>query len=270
MTMERWAELMRAAPESVAIGERTVRRGSRVVLHPRSKADVLARALEGKRATIEAVETDLEDNVQLVVVLEDDPARDLGKARSLAHRFFFAPDEIEPLPETGEGAPPRRVLVAGIGNVFLGDDGFGVEVVRHLMHGDVPAGVSVVDFGIRGLDLAYALGDGYDVALLIDAAPRGEPPGTLTVIEPEIDETPCAVESHGMDPASVLSLARRFGRLPGRILVVACEPHTVGDPEGGEILAELTPYVRAAVDPAVDLVRSLLNELVASHEEGNV
>jgi hydrogenase maturation protease len=269
VTMERWTELTRMGPESVTIGGRTVRRGSRVVLRPRSKADVLARALDGRRAVVDAVETDLDDNVQLAVVVEDDPARDLGKARSLAHRFFFAPDEIEPLPETGRDAPPRRILVAGIGNVFLGDDGFGVEVVRRLARCDLPAGVNVVDFGIRGFDLAYALADGYDAALLIDAAPRGETPGTLVVIEPEIDEAPDApIEAHGMDPEAVLRLARRFGRVPRRTLIVGCEPEVLGDPQGLEIVAELSASVGAAVDRAVDLVRSLLGELVASNEEG--
>ena len=265
--MEGWGELARAAPESITVGGRTVRRGSRVRLRPRSNADVFARALAGRNAVVDAVEQDLDDSIQLAVVLEDDPARELGKARSLAHRFFFAPDEVEPLVET-DGPAPRRVLVAGIGNVFMGDDGFGVEVARRLADCDLPTGVKVVDFGIRGMDLAYALGDGYDAALLIDAAPRGEAPGTLHVIEPDVEDAHASrIEAHGMDPVQVLTLARRLGRFPPRTLVVGCEPEALGDPSAPEIVAELSATVRASVEPAVALVRSLVTELIESNQD---
>ena len=95
--------------------------------------------------------------MHLAVVVEDDPGRDLGERRQPGHRFFFAPDEVEPLPAPAPAAPAVRVLVAGIGNVFLGDDGFGVALAGRLARRELPAGVEVVDFGIRGMDLAYAL-----------------------------------------------------------------------------------------------------------------
>ena len=147
-----------------------MRRGSRVRLRPRAGADVFDLALAGRVAVVDSIEEDTEGAVHLVVTVEDDPGRDLGAARSLGHRFFFAPAEVEPLPgEPAAAAPPRRVLVAGIGNVFLGDDGFGVALADRLARRALPAGVDVVDFGIRGMDLAYALGEGYDAG---DAARR--------------------------------------------------------------------------------------------------
>ena len=102
-----------------------------------------------------------------------------------------------------------RVLIAGIGNVFLGDDGFGVALAGRLARRDLPAGVDVVDYGIRGMDLAYALLDGWDAVILLDATPRGEAPGTLYVIEPDVESIEAAApEAHGMDPVRVLALAR--------------------------------------------------------------
>src|SRR5881227_271903 len=99
-----------------------------------------------------------------------------------------------------------RVLVAGVGNIFLGDDAFGVEVAQRLLRRGLPDAVRVVDFGIRGLDLTYALLDGYEAVILVDAAPRGGPPGTLYVLEPERGGAPdvAAIETHGMDPVKVL------------------------------------------------------------------
>jgi hydrogenase maturation protease len=259
--MDGWSELLRPAPETVVVAGVPLARGSRVVLRPRA-TDAFARALDGRNATVDAVLTRIEGEVQLAVILDDDPARDLGRGRQLAHRFFFAPDEVEP--STGP-APSRRVLVAGIGNVFLGDDAFGVEVVRRLATRALPPGVDVVEFGIRGMDLVYALGDGYDAALLVDAAQRGEPPGTLSVIEPGDDEAWAApLEGHAMDPVRVLALARRLGSVPARTLVVACEPHAIVDPESGDVVAELSPPVAAAVEPAATLVASLAADLLAA------
>jgi hydrogenase maturation protease len=155
----------------------------------------------------------------------------------------------------------KRILVAGVGNVFLGDDGFGVEVSRRLAKRALPEGVRVVDFGIRGLDLTYALLDGWDAAILVDAAPRGGEPGTLYVIEPKPDpQVVAAVEPHAMDPAKVLSLVREMGGTPPVMRVVACEPAAAGEFEMG-----LSPAVEAAVDPAVALVEELVQELGAPH-----
>lgn len=260
------AEISRPGPESVVVDGVDVRAGSRVLLRPRSTAtDILMRAVDGRRAIVESVVQDTDDQVQLTVTVEDDPARSLGKGRGLGHRFFLAPEEVEPLPESGASAPPRRILVAGIGNVFMGDDGFGVAVAQRLGECDLPEGVDVVDFGIRGMDLAYALNDGYHAAVLVDAAPRRQPPGTLEVIEPEIEPDVFAgFEAHGMDPVAVLQFAQQFGPLPERTLVVGCEPQTVGDPDGPDVLGELTPPVSAAVDAAVPLIRRLIDELLAA------
>lgn len=163
---------------------------------------------------------------------------------------------------------PQRVLVAGVGNIFLGDDAFGVEVVRLLLARPQPGGVRVVDFGIRGLDLAYALTDGCDAAILVDLASRGEPPGTLYVIEPTLDSssgsTPVGFDGHSMDPVKVLQLASTLGELPRRVLIVGCEPGRIATEEDTEF--ELSAPVRAALEPAVKLVESLIGRV--SHEDG--
>jgi len=161
----------------------------------------------------------------------------------------------------------RRVLVAGIGNVFFGDDGFGVEVVRRLRERGCPDGVDIVDFGIRGLDLTYALLDGYDVAVLVDALPRGGPPGTLYVLEPDVatSDTP-AIETHGMDPMKVLGLASALGgRLPA-LRIVGCEP--APPEEVGEMAMGLSAAVAAAVPEAVHMVEALVTQLQEGVEAG--
>ncbi len=174
---------------------------------------------------------------------------------------------------SGSTATPRRapkVLVAGVGNVFLADDGFGVEVVRRLRERDaLPAGVELVDTGIRGIHLAYQLLDGYDVLVIVDAISRGEPPGTLYTLEHDLDARPAdvpPVDGHGMDPAAVLDLldglAGSMGvdRPVGRVLVVGCEPALLDEQIG------LTPPVAAAVDPAVQAVIELVTELALQPE----
>lgn len=151
----------------------------------------------------------------------------------------------------------RRVIVAGVGNVFLGDDGFGVEVVRRLAGTPLPAGVEVVDVGIRGVHLAYDLLDGCDLLILVDAAPRGGPPGTVSVLDVAPDDVgpgPALIDAHGLAPDDVLGLVRRLGGRPARTLVVACEP---ADLTAG---MDLSDPVRAAVPVAVDMVRTLLDE----------
>src|SRR3981081_1342525 len=119
----------------------------------------------------------------------------------------------------------KRMLIACIGNIFLGDDGFGFEVSRRLMTKQYPEGVQVVDFGIRGMDLAYTLLDDYDMLVLVDAIPRGGSPGTLYLIEPDLSGmTPekgveagrVALDNHSMDPVKVLAYARTLGAKPIR------------------------------------------------------
>jgi len=156
------------------------------------------------------------------------------------------------------------ILVAGIGNIFLGDDAFGCEVVKRLQERTLPATVRVVDFGIRGFDLAYALLDGYDVTILVDATPRGDEPGTLYTIEPEVDEIEsidsqgAMVETHGMNPMKVLSMVKSMGGQLNRILLVGCEPSTFG-PEEGKM--GLSAPVESAIEPAAAVVESLVKNI---------
>src|SRR5689334_17610117 len=126
-----------------------------------------------------------------------------------------------------------RLLIAGVGNIFLGDDAFGVEVAQRLLRRGLPDEVRVVDFGIRGLDLTYALLDGYEAVVLLDAAPRGGPPGTLYVLEPARGEAggDVAVEAHDLDPVKVLRLAEAMGGRVGRLLRVGCEPAPPAEPD---------------------------------------
>ncbi len=158
-----------------------------------------------------------------------------------------------------------RILVAGIGNIFLGDDGFGCEVVLRLAERELPEGVEVVDFGIRGMDLAYALMDPYEVVVFVDAVPRGGEPGTVYLIEAEVpDEGEVALDTHGMDPVSVIRLARVLGAEVPRTLVVGCEPKLVLSGEDyDDMLMELSEPVQRAVGEAVKLVESVVEEVNA-------
>lgn len=158
---------------------------------------------------------------------------------------------------------PPSILIAGIGNIFLGDDGFGCEVLRRLMQREWPESVRVVDFGIRGFDLAYALMEGYDVTIFVDATPHGQAPGTLYTIEPALDELNnlepqrMMVETHGMNPLKVLAMVKSMGGEFKRILLVGCEPATFGPEEGQMGLSE---PVAAAVEKAVGIVESLVTK----------
>lgn len=159
-----------------------------------------------------------------------------------------------------------RILVAGIGNIFLGDDAFGSEVARRLISRKMPDGVRVVDFGIRGLDLVYALLDGSDTTILVDATPRGGEPGTLYTIEPDLSELDhpdaqaMAIEPHGMNPMKVLGMVKSMGGELGRILLVGCEPASVC--ADGEEWMGLSEPVAAAVNEAMGLVESLVNRIL--------
>lgn len=159
------------------------------------------------------------------------------------------------------------VLVAGVGNVFLGDDGFGVEVVNRLAGEPLPDSVKVADFGIRGIHLAYELLDGYDALVLIDAVPRGDAPGTLYVIEPDLEAIQPAgvgggpvMDAHGMDPEAVLALLLALGGRVDHVRVLGCEPADVSERMG------LSAPVAGAVDEAVRLARRLAEEAAAVSE----
>ena len=160
--------------------------------------------------------------------------------------------------------PP--ILIAGIGNIFLGDDAFGSEVARRLAVRELPEEVRVVDFGIRGFDLTYALLDGYEVTIFVDATPRGEAPGTLYTIEPnlseldDLDAESMMVEPHGMNPLKVLGMVKSMGGEFKRIFLVGCEPAPLCSEDGHMGLSE---PVAAAVDEAVKVVESLVREILA-------
>ena len=164
-----------------------------------------------------------------------------------------------------------RILIAGIGNIFLGDDAFGSEVARRLAGRELPEEVRVVDFGIRGFDLAYALLDGYEVTIFVDATPRGAAPGTLYTIEPDLDEPDAppggaaVVETHGMNPLKVLGMVKSMGGEFKRILLVGCEPAPLPSEDGHMGLSE---PVERAVDEAVKVVESLVATILEEERRG--
>jgi hydrogenase maturation protease len=233
-------------------------------------------ALSGQIATIECIEQDYEGKQHVCVVLDNDPGKDLGLLRQPGHRFFFDAEEVEPLSEKEalqfQNVKKPTILVAGIGNIFLGDDAFGVEVVRRLSGRKLPEGVRVADFGIRGFDLAYALQDGYETTILVDACPHGEAPGTLYVIEPDLKalddpEVPQQlVEAHAMNPVNVLRMARAMNIEVKNIRLVGCEPETLGGDEGQMGLS--TP-VEAAIEEAVALVESLIGKVMSKNVQAS-
>jgi hydrogenase maturation protease len=254
--------------ESVEIQGVQLRRGDRVRLRPRAGGDVFDLALAGKTAAVESLEQDYEGNLHVCVVVEDDPGRDVGLMRQPGHRFFFAPNEVEPIgkDEAMPAVETKTVLIAGIGNIFLADDGFGVEVVNRLASKSFPSGVRVADFGIRGFDLAYALMEGYETTILVDAYPGEGAPGTLFVVELDLQESNSAeaqagaIEPHGMNPLEVLRMATNMGGQLKRVLLVGCVPATLGPEEGQMGLSE---PVTVAVDEAAKLVESLVTRILA-------
>ena len=166
-----------------------------------------------------------------------------------------------------------RLLIAGVGNIFLGDDGFGPEVAKRLAAVSLPGWVRVADYGTSGMHLAYDLADGYDTAILIDAAPRGDKPGTVSVLDVAAERGPDPgpdaetlgasrlLDAHGMQPDVVLGMLDMLGGAgPARILVVACEPASV------DFRMELSEPVAAAVGEAAQVVLDLVAEAGREHE----
>ena len=264
-----WRILEDKAPAgSLSVAGVEVKAGGRVRLRPGKRGDVMDIALAGKIAMIESIEQDYDGKFHVCVVVEDDPGRDIGMMRQPGHRFFFDPEEIEPLAvdEVNQeiSAQTPSILIAGIGNIFLGDDAFGVEVVQRFAGRKLPERVKVIDFGIRGYDLAYALLDGSDVTILVDACPRGGSPGSLYVIEPDLkalDETAPAsasVDAHSMNPMNVIRMAQSMGGELKRILLVGCEPATFGPEEGQMGLSE---PVAAAVEESITIIESLVEKI---------
>jgi hydrogenase maturation protease len=165
----------------------------------------------------------------------------------------------------------RTILIAGIGNIFLGDDAFGVEVARSLSNRALPGEVQVKDFGIRGFDLAYTLLDPWHTVILVDALPRKEAPGTLVVLEPDLSGLgdPGAVgmdlNPHGMDPLRVLNLAASLGPITAHILVLGCEPKDFGDDLEGRM--GLSPQVQAVVEEASNMIEELVERILAESKD---
>jgi hydrogenase maturation protease len=289
-----------APPESAVIAGRIAKAGDRVLLHPGrgrqgTLTDAMDMMLDGKTARIEVIQQDFENRIYLVVTLDIDPGREQWDERMLpGHRFYFFPEEVDLLEESrGEESiegttnlkstleqakkqklPIRRILIACIGNIFLGDDSFGVEVAQKLTsrtNRRYPEGVHVIDFGIRGIDLAYSLLDGYDALILVDAISRGGAPGTLYLIEPDmvgIDPEKgivagrAAMEAHSMDPLKVLAFARTLGAQPIPTFLIGCEPLPLDDSEEHIAMQmELSEPVRSALDEAVKMIDSLVDEL---------
>jgi hydrogenase maturation protease len=156
----------------------------------------------------------------------------------------------------------RSILIAGVGNAWLRDDGFGGEVARRLSEVELPADVSVMDAGTGGLDLAYEVMRGYDALVILDVSPQGGEPGTLYVMEPDEDAVPGQIEDgdvinpHAMDPQTVLRFVKSVGAWPGKVVVIACEPEQVSEMGWG-----LSERVQDAVARAVALVLETVDEL---------
>jgi hydrogenase maturation protease len=242
-----------------------LRKGDRVRLRPHEGADIFDLALAGRTGTIDSIEEDFDGKLHVAILIDDDPGLSLGPRRP-GHRWFFKTDEVELLDGGVPIADARAregILVAGIGNIFMGDDAFGVEVVHKLARRGVPAdGVRVSDFGIRGYDLALALLDRPERTILVDACPRGDLPGTVYVVEPDLenlDDEDGAIpfDAHTMNPLNVLRLARAMGAKLENIVLVGCEPSTFGPAEGQLGLSE---PVSAAVDRAIDVIDSLIEK----------
>ncbi len=159
----------------------------------------------------------------------------------------------------------RKVLIAGVGNAWLRDDGFGAEVARRLEQRDLPEGVAVMDAGTGGLDLAYEVMRGYDALVILDVSRQGGEPGTLYVMEPDEESVDGAIEDgqvvnpHAMDPQTVLRFVKSIGAWPGKVVVIACEPADVEEMGWG-----LSDQVKEAVERAVDLVVETVDELRAA------
>ena len=160
----------------------------------------------------------------------------------------------------GQNRP--RILIAGIGNIFMGDDGFGCEVARALLARGLPPAVKVQDFGIRSFDLAYALTEGYEAIILVDAVSQRASPGTVFLIEPEVGDFGAGVwpaDAHTMNTVAVIQMAERLGGIKGKLFLVGCEPRIL-DSEDGEM--ELSNEVGRGVPRALEMIGRLVNELL--------
>ena len=161
-----------------------------------------------------------------------------------------------------------KILIAGIGNIFFGDDAFGCEVIRELSRHELPENVTVMDFGIRGYDLAYALTDNFNAVILVDAFPRGRQAGSLYLIEPdttlfnEADKTP--VDGHALNPVAVIQMAQSIGQVCEKLFLVGCEPDSCENEDGR---MGLSPNVKEAIPRALAMIDSLVRDLLGTNEQ---
>lgn len=164
----------------------------------------------------------------------------------------------------------RRILVAGVGNVFHGDDAFGVVVAERLLKRPMPDFVTVADFGIRSYDLAFAISDGYDAVILVDATTRGREPGTVYLLTPQLDAVTAGQSvsaGHSMNPEAVLSMLETLGGFDGELYVVGCEPVTLQSLDGR---IGLSPIVDDAVPAAIELIDKVIERLLRGEDAANV
>jgi hydrogenase maturation protease len=160
-----------------------------------------------------------------------------------------------------------RILIAGVGNIFLGDDGFGVEVARRLALQSMPVGVTVADYGIRGIHLAHQLLEPYDLAILVDAVSRGAAPGTIFLIEPEVDvavSDDAVSDAHDLVLEHVFSMVETLGGKLPRTLIVGCEAADIGEGIG------LSPTVEAAIDEALAVIRTLVHDAATQIRQASI
>jgi hydrogenase maturation protease len=170
----------------------------------------------------------------------------------------------------GQASPGKhRILIAGIGNIFMGDDAFGCEVIRELAERELPNEVALQDFGIRSYDLAYALIEDYEAIVLVDAVARGASPGTVFLIEPELGHpgAEAAVDPHTMNPMLVLQTAQRLGGIKAKVYVAGCEPQSL-EPEDGQL--SLSAPVQAAVPEAAAMIVTLLSDVLRSEQTAGI
>ena len=165
----------------------------------------------------------------------------------------------------------RRILVAGVGNIFLGDDAFGSEVARRLMQRALPEEVQVNDYGTCSYDLAYAMMESYEATILVDATSQGQSPGTVYLIEPDVNEVEkmdsAVADGHSMNPVSVLQMVRSLGRRPRRLYLVGCEPAALNGDDG---VIGLSESVEAAVPRAIEMIESLMSKLLSENHDAKI
>lgn len=222
--------------------EEPLQPGTRVRLAPNRRGDLLDDVLSGLEATVERVEEDTDGRRHVGVVLAGDQAIELGRMRQIGHRFFFSPDELVVL---GAGRAPS-VMVAGLGDAFDGDGGFGAAVIEELRRRPRPAGVRLADFGIRVTDLEAALEDGFDALIVVAAARTGRRPGDVSVLDGAV-----VAQGLGFTGAS----------MPARHHAVVLEPAGGGG-------AEMSEAARAAVSGAAERVEELLDRLPPQGTDG--